>query len=601
MKIRASVIAERLTAAAEQVASMCLPNGKRQGQFWVAGNVSGDEGKSLKVYLSGPKSGRWQDYASGEKGDLLDLWAMTKGQSIADAMRDAAEWLGIKHEPVKHPTQHPKRKYQSPAMDKLQDLSLSHVTYLKSARFMDDKIVRDYGVRSEGDSLAFVYYGLDGKPFGIKYRTVEKKMWSAPNCRPGLYGWNMIPDRVRSVVLVEGELDAIALAHYEIPALSVPNGGGGDGKQSHWVEEEYDNLNRFDTIYLTLDMDDSGKAAMAEIMDRLGADRCRIVDLPHNDPNDCLREGVTRDEMRECFRASRCIDPDELRKPSDYIPELEDEFHGVPDSERGFGPPFIEISSELRFRDAEVIIVGGPNGSGKSQYAGHQMLEAMNNDHRVCIASMEFKPPRYLARLLRQASTLRQPSKAYIRHIAEWMDENLWVFDVTGTAKVSRMLEVFEYARRRYGVKVFLIDNLAKCGFDEDDYNGQKGFVDLLTDFAKEHDATVFLVHHMKKGGEGKLGIKGSGGITDMADTVLTVWRNHDKERHLDECNFKNIPPDEEIASSPDGIIDCVKQRNGESEPTKAAWFHRDSFQFLSRPTARPFCYCPEFSKRAAA
>lgn len=48
------------------------------------------------------------------------------------------------------------------------------------------------------------------------------------------------------------------------------------------------------------------------------------------------------------------------------------------------------------------------------------------------------------------------------------------MFDVTGTAKTRRILEVFAYAARRYGIRFFIIDNLAKCGLGEDDYNGQK-------------------------------------------------------------------------------------------------------------------------------
>ena len=241
-------------------------------------------------------------------------------------------------------------------------------------------------------------------------------------------------------------------------------------------------------------------------------------------------------------------------------------------------------------------VISGPNGSGKSQYCGHQMLEAICADYRVCIASMEFKPRRYLARLMRQYGTNRSPSEPFLNHMIDALDPSLWVFDVTGTAKTDRMLEVFTYTRRRYGVRVFLIDNLAKCGFAEDDYNGQKAFVDRLGDFAKSEDATLFLVHHMRKGGQGKDGIKGTSAITDMADTVLTVWRNHEKEDEIQIAEIEGRGADEKIASEPDGGVTCVKQRNGESEPKKAIWFHRNSFQFLSGPDAKPFRYCPEFS-----
>jgi twinkle protein len=56
----------------------------------------------------------------------------------------------------------------------------------------------------------------------------------------------------------------------------------------------------------------------------------------------------------------------------------------------------------------------------------------------------------------------------------EWFSDRLWVFKLTGTAKADRLLEIFAYARRRYGIDLFVIDNLAKCGLDEEDYGGQK-------------------------------------------------------------------------------------------------------------------------------
>lgn len=590
MRVRASEIAERLASQAEQVAAMLLAGGKRSGKFWQAGDVSGCAGESLKVYLVGPKSGRWQDYATGEHGDLLDLWAVTQGKTISEAMADAADWLGIAPDPVREP----KRQYSKPK-PQLESLRAEHLNWLGS-RMLDQEYLDRFGVKSEGDWVAFPYHDQDGNVFAIKYRTRDKKMRSAADCRPGLYGWQAMPDKARSVAIVEGELDAIALSHYGMPSLSVPNGGGGDGKQSHWIEEEFDKLNRFDTVFLCLDQDEPGQAASAEIMDRLGVDRCRIVALPHKDANECLQRGVTQDQMRECFRKAQCVDPDELRRPTEYLHELFDEFHGEPDKARGFGPPFPAIADDLRFREGELIIVAGPNGSGKSQYSGQQMLEAIRNDYRVCIASLEFRPRRYLGRLLRQCGALREPSKPFIQHMVDWLNDRLWVFDLTGTAKTDRMMEVFRYARRRYGVRVFLIDNLAKCGFAEDDYNAQKNFVDMLGDFAKSHDTVMFLVHHMRKGGEGKDGIKGTSAITDMADSAITVWRNHAKEDEIRTAEIEQRQPDPSIVSAPDALITCVKQRNGESEPKKAAWFHRDSFQYLSSPSSKPFRYCPDFS-----
>ena len=145
---------------------------------------------------------------------------------------------------------------------------------------------------------------------------------------------------------------------------------------------------------------------------------------------------------------------------------------------------------------------------------------------------------------------------------------------------------MFAYARRRYGIALFVIDNLAKCGFAEDDYNAQKAFVDQLTDFAREHDSHVLLVAHMRKREDerkisGKLDIKGTGALTDMADSVLIAWRNKGKEKEIRKAQQRCEVPSEELLNKPDAVIVCEKQRNGEDEPMAPLWFDRRSHQFL--------------------
>ncbi len=71
-------IARRLAERAIDVCRHYLPNGKRVGDYWIAGDARGAKGRSLFVRLVGPPygnggAGKWQDAATGERGDLLDL------------------------------------------------------------------------------------------------------------------------------------------------------------------------------------------------------------------------------------------------------------------------------------------------------------------------------------------------------------------------------------------------------------------------------------------------------------------------------------------------------------------------------------------------
>lgn len=77
----ASELARRLARDAEAVCRHYLSNGRRQGRYWLVGDVRNSPGRSIFVQLSGPESGpgaagHWTDAASSEYGDLLDVGSL---------------------------------------------------------------------------------------------------------------------------------------------------------------------------------------------------------------------------------------------------------------------------------------------------------------------------------------------------------------------------------------------------------------------------------------------------------------------------------------------------------------------------------------------
>jgi len=72
----ASELANRLAREAEAVCRHYLSNGKREGRYWLVGDVNNTPGRSMFVRLQdSPKgpAGKWTDAATGEHGDLLDI------------------------------------------------------------------------------------------------------------------------------------------------------------------------------------------------------------------------------------------------------------------------------------------------------------------------------------------------------------------------------------------------------------------------------------------------------------------------------------------------------------------------------------------------
>ena len=57
MESQAASIARQLGREAEAVCRHYLSNGKRQGRYWIVGDVENNRGRSLYVRLDGPASG----------------------------------------------------------------------------------------------------------------------------------------------------------------------------------------------------------------------------------------------------------------------------------------------------------------------------------------------------------------------------------------------------------------------------------------------------------------------------------------------------------------------------------------------------------------
>lgn len=89
-------LAQMLAARAPALAAELLPGGRKEGPEWRCGGLDGRRGQSLAVHLQGAKAGVWADFASGERGDALDLVAQALfGGDKREAIRWARSWLGL--------------------------------------------------------------------------------------------------------------------------------------------------------------------------------------------------------------------------------------------------------------------------------------------------------------------------------------------------------------------------------------------------------------------------------------------------------------------------------------------------------------------------
>lgn len=214
---------------------------------------------------------------------------------------------------------------------------------------------------------------------------------------------------------------------------------------------------------------------------------------------------------------------------------------GIPELDRTTGGFFL----------GDLSVWTGRRGSGKSTLLGQLLLEAIDQGQTVCAYSGELPAWRFKYWTQLQAAGLehlefhtdpatgrRVPSvpSPVAGLIDAWWDKRFFLddLDAEGAHDEGQILRNFEYAVRRYGANVFLVDNIMTARFhtnrDADYYRSQANFVGRLKAFAKRHNAHVHVVAHPRKGDKSKGGkepdaddVGGSGDVTNLADNVFAL------------------------------------------------------------------------------
>jgi hypothetical protein len=263
----------------EDVLSFLLPAGKIQhGKFHI-GDVQGSPGDSMEVELTGDKAGVWFDHATGEGGDIFNLWASTKGldttTQFPQVMEDIQVWLDEPTQSTRKLSPSPRR--QEPPMDELGP---------STGKW-------DYH-NQDGSLLACIYrYDPPGKKKEFRPWNVKTRKWKAPlNNRP-LYN---LPGIVgaKVVVLVEGEKAAEALINNGIAATTSMHGSNGPIEKTDWspLAKKY--------VTIWPDKDKTGwdyAEAVANACRTAGASEVSILIPPDDKPTkwdaaDAVTEGV---------------------------------------------------------------------------------------------------------------------------------------------------------------------------------------------------------------------------------------------------------------------------------------------------------------------
>lgn len=296
---------------------------------------------------------------------------------------------------------------------------------------------------------------------------------------------------------------------------------------------------------------------------------------------------LTPDSVDFARYAQAPHDADKIVAPSVFRDETIAYLYGQ-GQQSGATLPWQKTHGHLRFRPGEVSLWMGINGHGKSLLTSHVMLDFLHQGQKVCIASFEMKPKATLARMSKQAAGSHLPTERFVDAVINHATGRLWLYDKLGQTDPKHLLAIMRYAVAKLGIQHFVVDSLMKVVRGEDDYNGQKNFVDDICAFAQDANCHVHLIHHSRKLGDesqipGKMDAKGSGAIVDQVDQSFTVWRNKKKEQMRQQGK-------EVDEGMPDAILVCDKNRHGDWEG-KVGLFYLPGATSYSESPNRPMHY----------
>jgi twinkle protein len=476
-------------------------------------------------------------------------------------------------------TSTPKKEYKRPTMPTAL-LDGRGLKWIEDNRKLTKETIEYFDVRmnERGTGLCWPYY-KDGVLVNLKHRAfADKKFYNSKETEPTLFNRDRCASNLERLVICEGEFDCMALHQYGIEAVSVPNGTG----DTRWIANEWDYCQRFQEVVLCLDNDAAGWKLRDELIQRFGRYRCRVMRLPFKDANECLIQGVPPEKMKQALEYAESVPPDLLVNASEFIDDVTALFNH-PNLVKGVPTAFESLDEILRgWRDQELTIWSGNNGSGKSTILNQVVLDLLLRRVPVCMASLELPPTQYLRWMVMQQTDRQRPDDQQIYEAFQTFGPYLFVVNTHEEITPDRVLDCFTYAARRYGVKHFVVDSLARLSFPlRDENNEHKKFVSDFLSFVKTNNAHGHLVAHPRKGYSdedkpGKVDVGGTAHITNLAHNVLIMWRP--SEEIKERARLKGKEP-------PDSKLMVVKNREWGTEGAINLSFNPESKKFSALTT----------------
>ena len=393
--------------------------------------------------------------------------------------------------------------------------------------------------------IQFNYY-VGGNLINVKYRDARKNFKLYKGAEKVFYNIDNIVGHDWCVI-TEGEMDVLALHEAGISnAISVPNGATLNTNNLDYLDNCIDYFEDKDKIILAVDSDAPGQALQAELIRRLGAEVCFLVDFDDcKDANEyLLKEG--KEALKARISKARPVPLENVTTFKDIEDDVTDfVMHGF---KPGFQVGLNNFDEIFSTYTGQFITVTGIPSSGKSDWVD-QMVVGYNKNYgwKTAFASPENAPTYLHAHKLMRKVWGDMPSKHDIgkdkwNNVADHVNDNFFFIDMERYTLESVLRKGAELVKRK-GIKCLVIDPFNKvrdvdCN-TEDVNRYTMEYLTKIETFAKKYDVLVFIVAHptkMYKDKNGKIeeptmyNIKGGGEWYDASYHGLLVHRDYEKK-----------------------------------------------------------------------
>ena len=405
------------------------------------------------------------------------------------------------------------------------------------------KATLDYiGVKESGNCIVFEYRNELGEHLANKYRKTKKsngpKMWFEEGTNVNTL-FNMDKVNISEPLLItEGEFDCLSAIEAGFKnTASIPSGVN---STNQWITSNWTFIEQFEEIIIWFDNDEAGIKGAREVFNRLPNASVKIVRCEvANDINELLHKYGKLAVLKQIEKASTpTLDG---VATLDMIEDFD--VHEAETLKTGIYDIDVDLIGMVF---GSLNVLSGRNGSGKSTILNQiYIAEAIAQGYKAFLYSGELVSGNVKYWLLQTLANEEQFAEYTAKDghkykkvtiqskekIIEDIKDKFFLYD-NDDYKIESIIEKMTILAKRYGVRVFVIDNLMTIESSyKDKYEGETDIVKKLKNFAKKYNALVHLVAHPRKSMNEEIekdDVAGSANITNLADYVTTISRAKD-------------------------------------------------------------------------